>query len=155
MPTNRLPAHEFTGVVCRILGLKIVAPLLQRRESTISRWCARPDENNPGNWTHGCIWQVETLVEEAFISGGDRGVKWARDLVRRLCDITEMDCAAQEPVCPDQPTVQAECLQDYPALVAFHEAVQDPNVDAATRARLEEAVIREIHETSAKRREAE
>lgn len=57
-----------------------------------------------------------------------------------------------EAVTPDAPTVEAECLDDYPALQAFHEAVLGKQPQLVVNDRLD-AAIRELRETAAKAQE--
>lgn len=54
---------------------------------------------------------------------------------------------------PDAPTVEAEMLQDYPALVEFHKACQEHiegRIDLVTLDAKEDAAISDIRQTFAK-----
>ena len=78
--------------------------------------------------------------------------------LRYMASLFGYSLTALSSVEPDAPTVEAEMLQDYPAVVAFHEAVQDfrrGTVKYETvLARLEGALL-DLRQTAAMARRSE
>lgn len=55
---------------------------------------------------------------------------------------------------PDSPTVEAECLDDYPALVEFHDSIRR-GLSLEAVGTIRDRAIREIEETFVKHRESQ
>lgn len=94
--------------------------------------------------------RIERLCNQLVTTGGDDGRELARIIYQRIAGATK--CGASAAIIPNAPTVEAECLDDYPALQAFHEAVLAGEHQLVINTRMDDA-IRELRETAAKAKE--
>lgn len=107
----------------------------------VERWAADPDTTE----SHGKnpIDRVEALCR-AFMNRGQ--VDIARIIAARLAYVVGCELSDLENVDPNSPTVQHECLDDYPPVTRFHEAVNQGRSVAEVRHAWQECK-RELDET--------
>ena len=88
--------------------------------------------------------RFEKVLEDLMISGGE-AKEWAKLSVDRFARIVGCELVCID-VTPDQEDLDAECLDDYPALTAFHSAVRAGKPEVVTR-KLKMDLIAELNET--------
>lgn len=84
----------------------------------VERWAADPDtteshQRNP-------LDKIEAMAR-AFMSRGQSEI--ARIMAARLAYVVNCELRDVNPAEPDAPTIQHECLEDYPPVTKFHEAI--------------------------------
>ena len=127
---------------CRvILGPEVVGRICGRCKRQAYRWAADPRycdnvERNPIDWLGDLF--------EMLIEIGRRDIVLAG--LRTLAEKANTEVKDLEPCCPDKETIAEECLDDYPAVSAFHTAIREGQ-DTKEVQRRKEAAIREIEET--------
>lgn len=98
---------------------------------------------NPNPTATGKL-KVRDMMQAMSITGNHEALRWMASYYGYM--LTSLSSAE-----PDAPTVESEMLQDYPAVVSFHEAVQvfmRGEVDGETvLARLDAAVL-ELRQTA-------
>lgn len=67
--------------------------------------------------------KVEALVDDLRIAEAKGGLELARVIATRIARRAKLQTSPLEQVKPDKPTLEAECLDDLPALAAYHQAV--------------------------------
>ena len=134
---------QFYTACRKILGMERLQRLFQRSRTEIFAWGANPlhcaeTRANP-------LDRLSLLCRELDLLGHGRIARDALGVIAREigCRLVPID----DPE-PDQDDVRDECLDDLPALCAFHEAVRRgeelPEID-----RLAGEAVQEIRETAA------
>ena len=94
--------------------------LFKRAQAEIYRWGANPDTN--ADTARNPLDRYEHLLGKLVELGHD---ETARASVARQAHIVGCELSCLDSVAPDAPTVEAECLDDYPALTVFHTAIRN------------------------------
>jgi len=121
MPPGQIPLKtwQFFLGCRRILGDAFMQELFKRGIRQVQRWSADPDfaevDRNP-------LDHYETMLRRLMEIGRE---DVARAAVSRQAFIVGCELGLLEPAEPDRETVEAECLDDYPVLTAFHQAIRD------------------------------
>jgi len=140
-PTVPLKTWQFFHSYRKTLGDTFLTKLFNRGSRQILRWAADPDfttdhERNP-------LDRMKIILERLSEIGRD---DIARGTVSFLAGAIGCELRCLEPAEPDQPTVEAECLDDYPAVTRFHDAIRTVESVAVIRHLWQEAK-RELDET--------
>jgi len=99
-------------------GLRAVFSILRERDGNTHRSeSALYGDFNPNPSSAGKL-KVKDLMDAMSITGDYKALHF-------MAAFFGYSLTALSTVEPDAPTIEAEMLQDYPAVVAFHEAVQD------------------------------
>jgi len=130
-----------------LLGDTWVVKLFSVGIRSLNRWTAKRPYVDEEGIRENPIEKYERLLEQlAKVPGG---LDIARASVDRLAAIVGCELAATGPsLAPDKDTIEAECLDDYPALTEFHQAMQDGAPEEVVRDKKRLAVI-EINQTEA------
>jgi hypothetical protein len=107
----------------------------------VERWAADPDtteshQKNP-------LDRLEAMCR-AFMARGQSEI--ARIMAARLAYVVNCELRELDPVEPDAETMQHECLDDYPPVTRFHEAINQGGSIEEVR-HLWQAAKRELDET--------
>lgn len=122
-----LDARQFLAFVVNRLGVGTVQRILRPHgepidERTLYRWTSDPRHaSSPESIRKNPIERVKALLEEAMLFG--HRIE-AQALVAWLADAVDADVDPRETSVPDHEDVRDEILDDYPAMVAFHEQVR-------------------------------
>lgn len=113
-----LKTWQFYKAYRKILGDTTLQKIFNRGVRQLQRWSADPDyvadsEKNPLD--------AHRIVLERLTEIGRDDI--ARGTVSFLADVIGCEVVCRESCSPDKNTVEAECLDDYPPLTAFHEAI--------------------------------
>ena len=146
-PYNDIPpltTWQFFHACRKILGDTCLQKIYKRSNKQIYRWSANPDfcEDVEKNPLDRLIVLVRKLAEV-----GREDIAFAG--VRILADVLDCEVVPREHPTPDKATIADECLDDYPAIVAFHKAIEEGDPPELVRHRLRDAV-RELEETMEK-----
>ncbi len=138
-----LKTFEFYSYLREKYGATFLQKTYSRGHSQIGRWCANPDfcetaERNP-------IDRYESLLSR-LIEDGD--LETARAIVSRQAAIVGCELKNCFEVEPDKGCIHAECLDDYPPVTQFHQAIAQNESAAAVRY-LRDQAKRELDETYA------
>lgn len=124
----------------RILGDSFMQGLFRRGICQLQRWSTDPDfsevDRNP-------LDHYETMLRRLMELGRE---DVARAAVDRQAHIVGCELVCTQEVLPDHQGVEAECLDDYPALVAFHHAIRVGEPPESVR-HFWQSAKREIDET--------
>ncbi len=136
-----LKTWQFFHACRKTLGDTFLQKLYNRGLRQIYRWAADPDftdtnERNP-------LDRFRILLERLCEIGRE---DIALSAVEMLAQSIGCEVSRNGNVNPDQETIEGECLQDYPALVAFHRAVRDEGDEPKVR-HLWQSAKREMDET--------
>ena len=139
-----LTTWQFFHAVRKVLGEAFLQKLYKKSPRQIYRWSANPDycEDVEKNPLDRLIVLIKKLAEV-----GREDIALAA--LRILADILDCDVVPRSHPIPDKPTIADECLDDYPAIVAFHKAIEEEEPPNLVRYKLREAV-KELEETMEK-----
>lgn len=141
-PLPPLKTWQFFRACRKTLGNSFMQKLYNRGLRQLHRWSADPDfcedhERNPLDRLKILLARLNEIGRE------DVALSAVEMLAQAIgCEI----CRNGEAVVPDQETIEAECLDDYPALVEFHQAVKDGADEVMVR-HYWQAAKRELDET--------
>lgn len=136
-----LKTWEFFSACRQILGMSDLQKVFKRAQAEIYRWGANPDTN--ADTARNPLDRYEHLLGKLMELGRE---DMARAVVARQASIVGCELSCLEHVVPDAPTVEAECLDDYPALTIFHAAVRNGDSPEVVR-HLWQQAKRELDET--------
>lgn len=136
-----LESWQFYSSCRRILKDSFLQTLFKRSLREIQRWSADPryasdTDRNP-------LDRYEFLLDRLMELGR---ADIARASVARQAHIVGCELRCLDPVEPNANSIEAECLDDYPALTQFHEAVRQSRTPDLVRHLWQEAK-RELDET--------
>lgn len=148
-PRLRCEAREGTPVeaweimrrIKASLGYGEMQRLLGVGRGQVDRYCRNPEVTED---SERCpLRRLHALFAEAVNAGAAEEVRAGVNMLAEVlgCRLVPMDAPE-----PDRETVQAECLDDYPALVALHHAVQAREPLAVVRQRADD-VRQEVAQT--------
>lgn len=114
-----LQSYQFFSSCRRLLGDSFLQKRFKRSLREIQRWSADPryaedTDRNPMD-------RYEVLLERLMELGRD---DVARAAVARQAHLVGCELRCLDPVMPDAVSMEAECLDDYPAITRFHEALR-------------------------------
>lgn len=89
---------------------------------SLQRWVALRPYVDEDSIRENYLEKHETLLNK--LMGLPGGGDVARAIVSRHAHLVGCELTCTTPAEPDKPTVEGECLDDYPALVAFHQSIQ-------------------------------
>lgn len=138
-----LKSWQFYAACRSTLGMETLQKLFKRSPTQIYRWGRDPDccedvERNP-------IDRMNFLLERLCEIGRE---EIAMSAVAMMARTVGCGLSANSAVVPDKTDIDAECLDDYPAVVEFHNAIRDGKSIDTIRYRLDRAK-RELDETFA------
>lgn len=145
--TSIPPANprKWLSTVKDILGETYLLKLFKVSARSLQRYTALApyvdEESIRGNYI-----EKHEIILSRLISDGYRDV--ARSIVSRHADIVGCSIVPATAPEPDKDTIEAECLDDHPALVRFHQAILNGDDVDTVRHRAEKAT-NEIMETLA------
>lgn len=140
-PTPPINTWQFFHSCRKLFGDAFLQRLFQRSLRQLQRWASDPafaDSHEPNP-----IDRYEVLLSRLMEIGRD---DIARASVARLAEIVDCDLVVPCPNEPDKETIAEECLDDYPALTKFHQAVRDGSQRDEAR-HLRDMAVREVRET--------
>lgn len=134
MPKIAIETHEFFNLYRKAFGLVHTRKLFGvQSNQTVYKWCADPDFNgetrpNPLDRLESMIWNLLKADEH----------ETAQRLVDRLANIVgcQLVCEDSE---PDKPTLNAELLDDLPAIANYHTAIREKRNPVEVRELLRKA----------------
>ena len=136
-----LKTYQFYAACRKILGAATLQKLFKKSPTQIYRWGRDPNfcedvERNP-------LDHLNVLLERLCELGRDDIARSAVDILAKTvdCELCCIDIAN-----PDKDTVEAECLDDYPPVNRFHQAIQSKEDPEIVRHLWQEAK-RELDET--------
>jgi len=114
-----LKSWQFWNATRKILGETFLSKLYRRCPRQLYRWAADPAftsdiEKNP-------IDHITIVLERLAEIGRDDIARSAISIMAGVigCEVVR----AESNFTPDQPTLEAECLDDYPVIARFHKAI--------------------------------
>jgi hypothetical protein len=126
-----------------IVGINYMASLFGVSLRTVTRWIAQRPYVAEDSIRENPLEHFETLLNRLM---GDGYPDIARAIVSRHADLTGCHLIRNEHPKPDKDQMEAEMLDDYPALVKFHDAIQK-NMDMDAVLHYARGVTEEIEET--------
>jgi len=142
--TPPLEPREFISAARHLLTDTFFIKLFKVGPRSLNRWTAKwryvDEDSIRENW----IEKHEKVIEHLLMEPG--GMAMARALVARHAHIVGCELAVRAEIVPDKITMEEECLDDYPAITAFHESIRDKEPVPAVRYLWMEAK-REMDET--------
>lgn len=152
MPTETTPLtpREFISEFRNLVGDTYLVKLFNLSvhagsgRRSLNRWTAKLPYVDEDSIRENWIEKHERLLQRLIIEPG--GLEIARSLVARHADIVDCDLASRTTPNPDKTTIEEECLDDYPGMVEFHEAIRGNESIAAVKHLLSKAK-RELDET--------
>lgn len=152
MPTKTTPLtprefiSEFRDLVgdtylVKLFNLSVHADSGRR---SLNRWTAKLPYVDEDSIRENWIEKHEKILKRLTIEPG--GLEIARSLVARHADIVDCELVSKTTPNPDKTTIEEECLDDYPGMVKFHEAIRGKASIAAVKHLLAKAK-RELDET--------
>jgi hypothetical protein len=139
------PAHprQWLATVRDIVGINYMANLFGVSLRTVTRWIAQRPYVSEDSIRENPLEHFETLLCR-LMGDGYPGI--ARAIVGRHADLTGCRLVKIERAQPDKTLMEAEMLDDYPALVHFHDAIQQ-GMGLDTVRHLAEKAMEQIEET--------
>lgn len=142
--TLPLTPREFISAARDLLGDTFLIKLFKVTRRSLDRWAANwryvDEDSIRENW----IEKHEKVLKYLLKEPG--GLEIARALVARHAEIVGCELAVKTGILPDKTTMEAECLDDYPAITGFHESIR--NMEPIPRVRhLWAEAKRELDET--------
>lgn len=113
---------------------------------SLNRWTAKRPYVDEDSIRENWIEKHEKVLKRLMQEPG--GVEMARALVTRHADLVGCELAIKTKILPDKCTMEAECLDDYPAVTGFHESIRNKESIPMVRHLWSEAK-RELDETIA------
>jgi len=119
--TPVLKSWQFFLSCRKVLGDSFLVSLYNRGMRQIYRWSADPDFTSKVGYERNPLDRIKTLlVRLTEIGRTDVAVSGLSILAHAIdYEVTPINSPL-----PDQQTVEAEMLDDYPALLKFHEAIR-------------------------------
>ena len=140
-PLPPLKTWQFFHACRKTLGDTFLQKLYNRGLRQIYRWSADPDFT--GNHERNPLDRFKILLERLCEIGRE---DIAVSAVEMLAQSVGCEVHKNGDVVPDQGSIEAECLDDYPAVVDFHKAVQGGDIEEEVRHFWQKAK-RELDET--------
>lgn len=114
-----LKSWQFYCACRRILGEKFLTKLYNRSQRQVYRWCADPNftvdkESNP-------LDLLSVLLKHLCEIGREDIARSALTILAESCGFEVVD---RDVVVPDKCNLEEECLDDYPVVVQFHNAMR-------------------------------
>ena len=136
---------EYYQAAFEVLGDVFLRKVFGRSYTQICRYRRNPDfcadvEANPLD--------REMIIARALVNAGHQDV--AIQMVAMLAEVVDCEVIRRPDSAPDKATVEEECLDDYPALLSFHEAVRKSSTDQHAAAFLLRCAKQELDETFAR-----
>lgn len=136
-----LSTWQFYHSCRKILGMATLQKLFKRSPTQIYRWSRDPDfgkdiERNPLDRTQALLKRLCEIGRYDI----------ARGAVSILAATVGCELHYTEPAEPDKDTMEAECLDDYPAVARLHQTIQNGKPTEVIRHLWQEAK-RELDET--------
>lgn len=121
--TRELTPREFISACRDLAGDTYLVKLFGVGPRSIQRWVAQRPYVDEDSVRENPVEKIEVLLRKIMTVPG--GPEVARSIVSRLAGIA--GCSLDGACCalPDKGSIEAECLDDYPALVAFHDAIRE------------------------------
>ena len=122
--------HELTPVLkswqfflsCRrILGEKFLTTLYNRSPRQIYRWSADPDFTSQAGVERNPLDRMEALLERLHERGR---TDVALSALSIMANAINHEIIPIQTVVPDKVTIEAEMLDDYPALIKLHDSIR-------------------------------
>lgn len=137
--------RQWLSAVRDILGHNFFANLFGVSFRTVTRWIAQRPYVAEGSIRENYLEHHETLLNKLMNDGYH---DLARSIVSRHADLVGCRMVANDTETPDKADIASEMLDDYPALVRFHESIQSSQ-DINTVINNARITIDEINETVA------
>lgn len=128
--TPVLKSWQFFLSCQNILGQTFLTTLFNRGSRQIYRWCADPDFAAPDGIERNPLDKLRTLFERLHERGR---TDVAQAALSMLSNVIGYQTIPVIPCMPDKPTIEAEMLDDYPAILKFHESIMNHESDDAVR----------------------
>lgn len=141
MSNAMLEPWELMSAAKDVLGVPSLGRILGVGHMQIYRQVRNPDFTE--DFIRSPIQRIRVLVYE-LDQRGEREL--AEGILNYMAEGADMHVAPNSCATPDKDSVEGECLDDYPVLVEFHEAVRN-GADLRELERLAEHVKSEIEET--------
>lgn len=136
-----LKTWQFFHACRKTLGDAFLQKLYNRGMRQIYRWSADPDFT--GNHERNPLDRFRILLERLCEIGRE---DIAVSAVEMLAQSVGCEVHRSGDVVPDQGSIEAECLDDYPAVVDFHKAIKE-GARAEVERHLWQVAKRELDET--------
>jgi len=117
-----LKTHQFYKASLNILGIPALTKLHGISSRQLYRWAADPAFTNPEDHERNPLDRLQVQLSRLCEIGREDA---ARAAVAMLAETVGCELACSDDVRPDKGSVEAECLDDHPALVKFHEAIRN------------------------------
>jgi hypothetical protein len=142
-----LTTYQFFHACSKVLGYSFLQKLYRRSLRQIYRWGADPafcedTEANPLDRLKVIFTRLAEIGREDLALQG----------LKILAEAIDYDIIPNNKVIPDKQSIEQECLDDYPALTMYHEAIRS-NDDLRKIAYLKDKAKIEIEETFIKAKE--
>ena len=141
MSNGMLEPWELMSAAKDVLGVPSLGRILGVGHMQIYRQVRNPDFTE--DFIRSPIQRIRVLVYELY-QRGEREL--AEGILNYMAEGADMHVTPNSCATPDKDSVEGECLDDYPVLVEFHEAVRN-GADLRELERLAEHVKSEIEET--------
>lgn len=132
---------ELMSAAKDVLGVPALGRILAVANQQIYRQIRNPDHTEDS--IRPPIQRIRTLIYELDQSGERELVE---GILNYMADGADMHVTPNSCQQPDKDSIEGECLDDYPVLMAFHEAVRC-GADLRELERLAERVKVEVEET--------
>ncbi len=139
-----LNPRDFISTCRELVGDSYLIKLFNVSIRTLQRWVAKLPYVSEDSVRENYLEKHERLLERLQREPG--GMDIARGIVERHAHKVGCELHCIESAEPDQCSIEAECLDDYPALTKFHQAIRE-NPDADTVRHLWQEAKRELDET--------
>jgi hypothetical protein len=136
-----LKTYQFFSSCRLILGMSYLQKVFKRAQAEIYRWGANPDTN--ADTARNPLDRYEHLLGKLMELGHE---DTARAAVSRQAQVVGCELSCLDTIIADAPSVEAECLDDYPALTVFHTAIRNGDSPEVVR-HLWQQAKRELDET--------
>ena len=126
---NPLSPREFISAFRDLVGdtylIKLfrLSPRFDSGRRSLNRWTARLPYVDEDSIRENWIEKHEKVLKRIIIEPG--GLEIARSLVSRHADIVDCELVSKTTPNPDKTTIDEECLDDYPGMVNFHQAIRE------------------------------
>lgn len=124
MPEKTIPPltpRQFLLAAREILGDSYFTRLFGVTLRTLQRWCAMKPYVDEDSVRDNYVEKHERILESLLASGNN---EVARSIVARHAHIVGCELQSLNKVEPDLSSIEEECLDDYPALTKFHDAIR-------------------------------
>ncbi len=141
--TPVLKSWQFFLSCRRILGDTFLTTLYNRGSRQIYRWSSDPDFTSPEGFERNPLDRMKILLHRLHERGRSDIALAALSFLSKAIDCQVHPIPI---ITPDKATIEAEMLDDYPAILRLHEAIRDSEPDEAVTHHCLEAK-RELDET--------